>query len=143
MTAPSDLPTLYKNKKIYLWVEDDATWGITTKPEAEKVIFESAWWSNVLPNIGSSVTVHWVREKLEAHHEAYSAMLANDQWLRRFSGKEVLRDIVTRVWTKKHSPRLHADFIKSVGRAQRSSNRVPEEIKELRSVLRNRSGLPT
>lgn len=25
MTAPSDLPTLYKTKKVYVWVEDEET----------------------------------------------------------------------------------------------------------------------
>lgn len=116
--------------------------SIKTQPEAEAAIFASPWWTTVLPAVGTSVTQPSVEASLQQHHASYSAMLGNGDWQMHFSGKEVLRDMVTRIWTRRHSARLHIDFIQSIGRAQRASGQVPAEIKELRAALRAHGSLP-
>lgn len=115
---------------------------IRTQPEAEAAIFASPWWTTVLPAIGASVAQPSVEASLQQHHASYSAMLGSGDWRIHFSGKEVLRDVVTRIWTRRHSARLHIDFIQSIGRAQRASGQVPGEIKELRAALRAHGDLP-
>lgn len=115
---------------------------VKTQHEAEAAIFTSQWWAAVLPTIGNAMTQPAVQTSLQHNHASYSAMLGNDQWRTHFSGKEVLRDVVTRIWTKRHSAQLHFDFVQAIGRAQRSAGRVPDEIRELRAVLRARMGLP-
>jgi len=116
--------------------------AVKTQAEAETAIFASHWWTTVLPTLGASTAQPLVQASLQQHHAAYSAMLGDGQWRTHFSGKEVLRDVVTRIWTKKHSTRLLLDFIQAVGRAQRSSSRIPAEVTELRAALRAPVGLP-
>ena len=116
--------------------------AVKTQADAESAIFASPWWTAVLPIIGTSTTQPLVQASLQQHHAAYSAMLGNGLWRTHFAGKEVLGDIVTRVWTRKHSPRLLLDFIQAVGRAQCSSSRIPTEVTELRAALRAHVGLP-
>lgn len=116
--------------------------GVKTQTEAEAAIFASPWWTAVLPAIGTSVDQASVEASLLRHHASYTAMLGSEEWRTHFSGKEVLRDVVTRIWTKRQSARLHIDFIQSIARAQRSSGRVPDEIRELRAALRAHGNLP-
>lgn len=116
--------------------------AVKSQGEAEHAIFDSHWWTKVLPNIGTSTTQPLVQASLQQHHAAYSAMLATGQWRTDFSGKEVLREVVSRIWTKGRSSHCHLDFIKAVGRAQRASARIPVEIKDLRDALRAHVGLP-
>lgn len=122
-------------------IEHPKRGGIKTQADAEKAIFETPWWIAVLPNIGTNTTRPRVEASLQLHHASYSAMLGNGQWRTHFSGKEVLRDMATRVWTRKRSPRLHFDFIQSIGRAQRVAGQIPAEIKDLRDALRAHVGL--
>lgn len=124
------------------FIEHPKRGGIKTQADAESAIFQSPWWSAVLPNIGATTTQPRVQASLQSHHASYSAMLGNGQWRTHFSGKEVLRDIVTRVWTRKRSSRAHFDFIQSIGRAQRLSGQAPAEVNELRVALRGHVGLP-
>jgi hypothetical protein len=124
------------------FIEHSKRGGAKTQADAEKAIFQSPWWSAVLPNIGNTTTQPLVEASLQQHHASYAAMLGNGEWRTYFWGKEVLRDRVTRVWTKKRSARAHVDFIHSIGRAQRLAGQVPAEIKNLRAALRAHVGLP-
>lgn len=85
-----------------------------------------------------------VMAMLARHHAECSAMLSNGEWLIHYSGKEILTEIMTMVWTKKRppDPQFRLDFVMAVGRAQRDLKRVPVEITELRTELLARVGLP-
>lgn len=129
------------------FVEHPKLGKVTTQAEAEEVIFASKWWTATLPVIGASTTAACVRTNLAQHHARYSALLASGEWQAHFSGKELLQEVVTAVWTKgrpkgEHSDSVHLDFIRSIGEAQRLHNRIPGELQALRAVLRTRVRLP-
>lgn len=114
---------------------------VTTGPEAEGAIFGSSWWRDVLPVIDSRTTQEEVTQQLAERHTEYSAMLTDGRWKERYSGKELLGDMVSRLWTKKRPDKPRAAFIQAIGEAQRRMARVPREAVELREVLRDRMGL--
>ncbi len=129
------------------FVEHPKVGKVTTQTEAETAIFSSDWWMTTRPAIGARTTDAWVRANLAQHHERYAALLTSGAWREHFSGKELLQEVVTAVWTKgrpsgEHSDRVHLDFIRAIGEAQRLHNRIPDEIQALRAVLRSRVGLP-
>lgn len=150
MKVAVELPWWMSCRKVITEIRDAVTeqsighpkrGKVKSQTEAEAAILGSPWWTTVLPAIGPSTTQPLVQASLQQHHATYSAMLASGQWRTHFSGKEVLRDVVGRVWTKKKSLRVHSDFIQSIGRAQRVAGQVPAEIKELRDALRAHMGL--
>ena len=116
--------------------------AVKTQADAELTIFTSPGWTTVLPAIGTSTTQPLVCARLQQHHASYAAMLLTSEWRTHFSGKEVLGEIVTRVWTRNRSRRVHFDFIQSIGEAQRLTGQVPAEINDLRAALRAHVGLP-
>ncbi len=151
MLLAADFPWWMSCRKAITEIRDAVTDQFTSHPkrvavktqiEAESAIFGSVWWTTVLPGIGASTAQSLVQASLQQHHASYAVMLGNGQWRTHFSGKELLRVIVGRVWTKKRSTRVHFDFIQSIGRAQRLSGQVPAEINELRAALRAHGGLP-
>lgn len=55
---------------------------------------------------------------------------------------EILRDLTTRIWTRKRpkDPECRLTFVQEIARAQLDLNRVPQEIRELRTAIRRRIG---
>lgn len=116
---------------------------VSSKDQAQAEILHSPWWKHTLPAISTTITERAVNEKLDAHHQAYEAALQDGTWRSCFSGKELLQELVTAVWTK-HRPqeaksaRIHLDFLRAIVEAQREQGRIPEELTALRQALRRK-----
>ncbi|WP_437629800.1 hypothetical protein [Sorangium sp. So ce854] len=116
---------------------------VRTQGDAEAAITGSPWWARVLPTLqpdwGNAATI---TRKLQDHEASYRAMLSTGAWRREFSGKEILRELTTRIWTRKRpkDPECRLTFVQEIARAQRELNRVPQEIRELRTSIRRRIG---
>lgn len=115
--------------------------NVSSEQQATDAILNSAWWKNTLPAIPTTLTEHSVRDKLAANYSHYAAALQHDSWRDCFSGKELLQEIVSAVWTKGRpaespSARVHLDFIRAIVEAQREQSRIPQEVEELRRALR-------
>jgi hypothetical protein len=111
--------------------------------DAEAAITGSPWWARVLPTLQPS----WgnaaaITAKLTQHEASYRAMLTTGVWRQEFSGKELLRDLTTRIWTRKRpqDPQCPLTFVQEIARAQLALNRVPQEIRELRTAIRRSIG---
>jgi hypothetical protein len=126
------------------FIEHPRRADVTTQQQALDVIVRSPWWASTRPAIAGWDVPAALPGALSRHHATYAAMLASAQWALEFSGKEILRDLFTSIWTKKRppDPRGRIEFVKSIARAQRLLKRVPQEIADLRVELRGRVGLP-
>jgi hypothetical protein len=116
--------------------------GVRSLADATNAITSSAWWTKTLPGISTAATLAQVQADLARRRTEYVAMIASGQWRMGFSGKEIFREMRSRVWTKKPSPDPEGrlDFVKAVAAKQRDYQTVPAEITELRRELRARVG---
>lgn len=106
-------------------------------------VVQHPWWTGVLPGLSAAwgSRAH-VEARLRAHAADYAQMLTTSAWKQEYSGKEILRDLMTRVWTRSRpsDPEGRVTFVQSIARTQREIGRVPLEIRELRTALRARIG---
>lgn len=113
---------------------------VASQQEAESAIFSSSWWTATLPAIGTTITQPWVTQKLQTYHAAYTNDLASGAWQQSFSGKEILGEMRSRIWTRNQQPdpggRLR--LVRSVAEQQRTTNTLPQEIIDLHAALRAR-----
>jgi hypothetical protein len=117
--------------------------SITSQHDAETAILESKWWVDVLPSLHRTWgTAAIVSSRLVAHETAFRATLASGEWKKEWSGKEILREVASRVWTRKRppDPAGRIEFVRAVARAQRQQNRIPAEVSDLRAALLFRIG---
>jgi len=114
---------------------------VTCREQAERVLLDSDWVKKTAPGLGPRVREHQIHEDLATAHAWYRERLRlGDGWMREFSGKELLNDLLTRLYTKGR-PRGTAavlDLAKAVAEQQRSIGRVPDELAELRRTIRSR-----
>ncbi|WP_437893542.1 hypothetical protein [Sorangium sp. So ce124] len=116
---------------------------VKSQGDAEAAITGSLWWARVLPTLQPDWgNVATIARKLTEHEASYRAMLSTGAWRQEFSGKEILRDLTTRIWTRKRpkDPECRLTFVQEIARAQLDLNRVPQEIRELRTAIRRRIG---
>jgi hypothetical protein len=118
---------------------------VADKNSALAWIITSSWTADVAPSVPSLVSPEAIEDRLTAEERRFSAMLSTSQWKSEFSGKEILMDLVSTVWTT-IPPRMRKtamldDFAKAVAHKQRKLGTVPQEVQDLRSALRLRVGL--
>ncbi len=116
---------------------------VASQQQAENAIFASPWWTNALPSLaptwGDKVAIS---ARLAKHEASYRAMLTNTAWQQEFSGKEILQEIVTKVWTRKRpaDPQGRLELVRAIALAQRDQKRLPSEVTELRTAILTRIG---
>jgi hypothetical protein len=111
--------------------------AITSRADAERVLLESEWVTNTVPDLTARVAPATLRSSLDAAHEGYARRLATGGWEGAFSGKELINPLVSWVYTRGR-PRAGAgleDLAKAVAREQTSVGRAPAELLELRDAL--------
>lgn len=124
------------------FIEHPSLASVRSRGDALSAITTSPWWTQVLPSIPTATALTQLQTSLTQNHAAYVAMIANGEWRTHFSGKEIFREMRSRVWTKKSRPNPEGllDFVKAVAHKQRDYQSVPEEITQLRRELRARVG---
>jgi hypothetical protein len=119
---------------------------VADKTSALSWIISSSWTANVAPAVPSLVTPAAIEDRLTNEGQRFSAMTSTSQWKLEFSGKEILLDLVSLVWTniprKMKSVAILSDFAKTVAHKQRKLGTIPQEVIDLRAALRRRVGLP-
>lgn len=125
------------------FIEHPTRSRIGGRQDAIDEIVNSEWWRTRLPQVP-----HWNAARIEAavdgHYATYEPMVANGKWRNAYSGKEILRDVVTRVWHKgrQGDPQDRLDLARSIGLAQVAQKRVPQEVVDLRGAILYKVGLP-
>jgi hypothetical protein len=116
---------------------------VTTKAHALNKIVSSKWWTTTLPGLGNVVTATEADRLLDFHHRAYSFALEDGSWRTSFSGKEILGEMRSRLWTRnqERDPGGKLHLVRAIAEAQRTLG-LPPEIRELHAVLRARVNLP-
>ncbi|MDI1475583.1 hypothetical protein [Polyangium sp. y55x31] len=124
------------------FIEHPGRSKVRSKQEALDTITTSAWWTRVPKALPAATTSPHLEARLLSHQKAYAAMLASGAWKSHVSGKEILAEMLTRIWTKKRpaDPQGRQDFVKAIAQAQRKARSTPEEIVALRLALRARLG---
>jgi hypothetical protein len=125
-------------------IEHPTRGAVTSKPLALSKIVGSSWWTTTLPALGQTVTEAEADRLLDLHHQEYTSALQDGTWRTCFSGKEILGEMRSRLWTRRPEGGLGGKLrlVRSIADAQRTLNRVPEEIQALHAVLRARVDLP-
>ena len=105
---------------------------------------DSPWWTTTLPAIPQTVAPAEADRLLDLHHQEYAAALHDGSWRATFSGKEILGDMRSRLWTRRQEAGLGGwlRLFRSIAQAQRTLSRLPAEIVDLRAALRARVRLP-
>jgi hypothetical protein len=118
---------------------------VTDQATAESYILGLPWWAQ-LQAFAPSLANANLKAKLLAHHAAVSSWLGSKQWTVEFSGKELFLHVSGWVYANPvpgGSPAAnHSDLAKAVGEWQAANNQVPQELSELLTVLKARTGIP-
>lgn len=115
---------------------------MTSKPPALSAIVDSSWWTTVLPALGRTVTVAEATAGSMTIMHNTRRISRTGRGERPFPAKKILGDIRSRLWTRNQQsgPLGKLRLVKSIAEAQRTLNRLPDEVQELRTVLRTRVG---
>ncbi|MCB9742096.1 MAG: hypothetical protein H6741_09145 [Alphaproteobacteria bacterium] len=115
---------------------------VSSRAEAEAWVLGCDWMRSTVPGLSSALTDTEVSRRLDAAHGHYLALAGSDSEsaLAAISGKEILRALLSWVWTKGRppGPQAEEDLAKAVAHAQRKAGRVPMELEELRMELLGR-----
>jgi hypothetical protein len=125
------------------FIEHPKRRSVLSCDDALQAITGSQWWSTVLPGLqGTWGQTQVLLAKLVQYEDDYSEALRDGSWRASFSGKELLRDLRSSIWTKKQSPDPEGlqEFVRAIAEAQVKSDRVPAEVDELRVAVRTRIG---
>lgn len=125
------------------FLEHPSPANVKSLQEAENAIIQSRWWKDVLPTLhGTWGNRGTITTNLAQYEASYRAMLTSDAWQQEFSGKEILRALMTKIWTQNRpsDPAGRITFVQEIAKAQLALKRVPLEIGELRTAIRRRIG---
>lgn len=126
------------------FIEHPTRSSVLTQAHALGAITTSSWWTTTRPTLQNQLDEARAQSELQRHHQNCSYELHNgDAWKRSFSGKEVLVEMRSHVWTKKHQkdPEGRINFYQAIATAQRKSKTIPQEVTDLRLAVRARVGL--
>jgi hypothetical protein len=101
------------------------------------------WYQN-LPTTTRGITDETsLEQELRDAHKAYSDDLASGAWSSSYSGKEIYRVLLSRVYDvpRTASPEPDVDLAKSLARWQRDNGSVPAAIDQIRTVLKQHVGI--
>jgi hypothetical protein len=123
---------------------NDPTRAVITEEQARDHICQSPWFRK-LPHEISRTTTPDIHRLLSEAHVAANQSLLDGRWRTEFAGKEIIRDIGSRICdqTKISGYRpiptqFDEDLAKEVGAWQRQNNTVPVDLIDLLGALQQR-----
>jgi hypothetical protein len=133
-----------RDTTIQAFIEHPKRGVVGSKQDALDAIVQSPWWTSTLPRIEPTLKPDEVEQWLLVHHRDYASAFQDGSWRTRFSGKEILGEMRSRLWTRNHQGGLGGKqrFYRSIAEAQRTAGRLPDEVQALRAALRSRVDLP-
>ncbi len=110
---------------------------VTSREAAERVLLTNEWVTQTAPGLRERVEAGRLRDELAQAHAEYARHHADGTWAAVFSGKELLQELLSWVWTvgRPAGSAADEDLAKAVAHTQRSSGRVPAELTELHMAL--------
>lgn len=109
--------------------EGDAQAALKTR------VLESDWLRVHAGSLQAVITEEWLSDKLNEHGERLNSTLQTDDWKLSWSGKELLKTELTARLRQK-SKISESDVAMEVASYQRSKRTIPEELEELRKLVR-------
>lgn len=111
--------------------------SITSREAAERVLLANSWVETTVPGLHALIEADRLRQALTDAHAYYEQHLGAGTWEHVFSGKEIVTQLVSWIYTRGRPPGNAAleDLAKAVAREQLSANRAPAELLALRDEL--------
>ncbi len=126
----------------------DPSRAVMTQDTAQAHICGSPWFRR-LPREIAGTTEADIHQLLDEAHRKAERALADGSWRTEFAGKEILRDVGSRICDRNKIPgyrptasQFDEDLAKEVGAWQRDNQKVPEDLMELLAALRQRIARP-
>ena len=126
----------------------DPSRDVSSEAQARDHICQSTWFQELRREIDRTTEADIHRLLDVAYHRAEQA-LADGSWRTEFAGKEILRDVGSRICDRNKIPgyrptasQFDEDLAKEVGAWQRDNQKVPEDLIELLTALRQRIARP-
>lgn len=103
----------------------------------------SSWYQSLTTTTVEITDEPRLEQELRDAHQTYSTDLISGAWSSSYSGKEIYRVLLSRIYDVPGSvsPEPDVDLAKSVARWQRDNSSVPSGIDQIRRVLRQHVGL--
>lgn len=105
-------------------------------------IRQSEWFSLHAGSIPDLAKVDWLKEELRRHEELFSRAAAEGTWMEKFSGKQIFHRLSEFIHTKGTGKQKNSELLQAVIQKQVDSGTLADELRELRTSLRGRVGLP-
>jgi hypothetical protein len=126
------------------FVPDPGCGAVTDEAGALDHIVRSSWFARLAGEC-SRTTEPEIRQLLAQAHTAALAQLAADRWRSEFAGKEIFRDVGSRICDRTRLRGYHPtpaefdiDLAKEVAAWQAANGRVPPDLADLLTALRQR-----
>lgn len=118
--------------------------AITSREAAEHALLENPWVKTTVGGLMARIEAERLRQALGDAHDYYEQHLTAGTWTHVFSGKEVVGQMVSWIYTRRRPPGNAAleDLAKAVASEQLRADRAPEELLALRDALVGRSLTP-
>jgi len=121
---------------------------VASREDAERVLLDNDWVKLTVPGLPDEIQPERLRAALLDAHSHYAALLDRAAWTTAFSGKELMEELVSWIFTKGRPPGIAAlqDLAKAVAQEQLAAGREPPELLELRDAMLGRlasSGSPS
>ena len=119
------------------------TWTLVIdRASALDSILQSQWWVATQPGIATTLQPAAIEARLDAAYRTYTGSVTSGDWKRDFSGKEIWSQVWPRLWPNNTRDGDEMNTVKAVASIQRMQGRVPQELADLRTALRQRVNLP-
>ncbi len=115
--------------------------AIASYQQAFDHVAQSAWCQDLQNRTTQILDQNTLQQELNQAHTEYNQDLQSDQWRRTFSGKEIFRHLLSRIYDVTHSKSREADvdLAISVGDWQRENGKIPQELIDLKQVMKARA----
>ncbi len=118
--------------------------ALTTIADVLPYIQATDWYQSFAQRAAEIASPVQVQTWIDEAHQTLSADLANGNWKRTFSGKEILRDVRGYIYQPPHSAPpgvFDVDLAQSVARWQADNNIVPADLIQLLMHVRTKAGI--
>lgn len=106
-------------------------------------VAKSPWRTHLSTRASDILNDGNLEQALKSAHAGYMASLQDGSWVKSFSGKEIFRDLLSRIHdtTNTASSEADVDLAKSVGKWHYENGKVPDEIDRIRISIKTRVGI--
>lgn len=117
--------------------------GITSFQHAFDYVAQSDWCQDLQNRTTQILDQNILQQELNQAHTEYDQHLQADQWRRTYSGKEVFRHLLSRIYDvpRSESREADVDLAISVGDWQRKNGQIPQDLIDLKQVMKTRAGI--